>query len=81
MAAADLLKLEPVALARALTLAMQTPMIKANITAYSVAVGPSSLARKRLVFCQRFNTGGSLRRGLSGRRVYGADENCLVSKT
>ena len=56
MAAADLSKLEPVALANALTLAKHTPTMSASMTAYSTAVGPSSLARKRFVFCKILRT-------------------------
>src|SRR5690349_17522305 len=37
-------------LPRVVMAAMQTTMIRANITAYSTAVGPSSFFRKRTVF-------------------------------
>lgn len=56
IAAAELLKLAPVAWAKVLTLAMQTTTIKASMTAYSTAVGPSLLARNLCVLCQMFNT-------------------------
>lgn len=56
MAAADLLKLEPVAVANACTLAIHVPTIRAIKTAYSTVVGPSSLASNRCVFRQMFST-------------------------
>ncbi len=59
MAAADLLKLEPVAVAKAWTLDMTAATISARITAYSTAVGPSSLAKNLFVFFQMGSTLGS----------------------
>ncbi len=56
IAAADLLKLAPVASAKVLTLAMQATAIKETMTAYSTAVGPSSLARNLCALCHMFNT-------------------------
>jgi hypothetical protein len=43
--------------------AMHTTIIRANITAYSTAVGPSSETRKRLTFKEKDFIGLLLRRG------------------
>lgn len=56
IAAADLSKLEPVAWAKACTLAIQVPTMSAIKTAYSTVVGPSSLISNLSVLCQIFTT-------------------------
>ena len=55
MAELESLKLFAVPLASVATEPMQTAMIKASITAYSTAVGPSSSSRKLVTACFKFS--------------------------
>ena len=65
------LKVDEADLPRVVMAAMQTTMIRASMTAYSTAVGPSSFFRKLTNFLTTFFIRALRLRGLGGSSVAG----------